>query len=198
MKLYRIIAEAQSGRVFETMGQTFGLSDEMAAQVVRYFLPPIRKVLERRCETLDGMISVLEFLGSRRCDRVMEDARMFGHARVSDEGERIVNYLFGDTGYARKLIEKRAKVLGVDAAALEKMLPFIAVLAIGAVEKRTRRPLGAVLQRIAKGETDPKDLLNPYSALAAHLRLRRDGERAGARRPTLFGSLFTRAEPRAA
>ncbi|MBC8048890.1 MAG: hypothetical protein H7X92_01930 [Chitinophagales bacterium] len=198
MKLFSIIADTQSGRAFENMGQTYGLSDEMAAQVTRYFLPPIKKVLSRRSETVDGMVSVLEFLGSRRCDRVMEDARMFGHPRVAEEGERILAYLFGDSGHTAKLIDKRARALQVEPRVLDQMLPFIAVLAIGAVEKRTRRPLGAVLQRMAKGATEPRDLLNPYAALAQHIKKRDAGGKNGGRRSFIFGGLFAKTESRSA
>jgi hypothetical protein len=193
MKLFRIIADAQSGKIFDHMGQAFGLSGEMAAVVTRYFLPPIKKVLERRSDTLEGMVSVLEFLGSRRCDRVMDDPRMFGHARVAEEGERILNYLFGESGYRATLIEKRAKALQVEPRVLEQALPFIAVIAIGAVEKRTRRPLGVVLHRMAKGAIQPPELLNPYAALAAHIKKRQPSKPW---RPSIFGSMFSRAEPR--
>ncbi len=196
MKLFRIIAETQSGRTFENMGQTYGLSDEMAAQVTRYFLPPIKKVLTRRAETVDGMVSVLEFLGSRRCDRVMEDSRMFAHPRVGEEGERILAYLFGENGHTAKLIEKRATALQVEPRVLNQMLPFIAVLAIGAVEKRTRRPLGVLLHRMTKGAMEPRDLLNPYTALAAQIKKR--GDRSGGKRPSLFGGLFAKTESRTA
>ncbi len=198
MKLFRIIADTQSGRTFENMGQTYGLSDEMAAQVTRYFLPPIKKVLARRSETVEGMVSVLEFLGARRCDRVMEDARMFGHPRVAEEGERILAYLFGENGHTAKLVEKRARALQVEPRVLDQMLPFIAVLAIGAVEKRTRRPLGVVLHRMAKGAMEPRDLLNPYTALAAQIKKRDASERNGGKRPSLFGGLFARPESRSA
>ncbi len=195
MKLFRIISNAQGGQIFLNMGQVFGLSDEMVAQAVRYFLPPIEKVIARRSESVDGLISVLEFLGSRRCDRAMADPRIFREQRVADEGQRILLYLFGKGGHVRKLIDNRARALQIDPEILEWMLPYIAVLAIGALEVRTRRPLGTVLHRLARGSLEPHTVLNPYVALAKQVKLRHEAM-AGLRQSRVtgfLGSLFGRS-----
>jgi hypothetical protein len=199
MKLFRIIACAQSGRIFEAMGNGFGLSDEMAAEAVRFFLPPLRKAVERRVETMDGLLSLLDFLGSRRCDRVMNDPRMFGHDKVEAEGRRILDYLFPDRGQVARMIEKRADLLKIDAEKLEQMLPFIAVLAVGAIEQKTRRPIGAMLHRLAGGEVEERAVINPYAELAAHLKRRKAEENSGrGGMSALLGSLFGRGETRPA
>jgi len=94
MKVFQIIASAQGAHIFSNMGQAFGFGDELMAQTVRYFVPPITKTIEKRAQTPEGLISVLEFLGSRRYDRFLEEPRIFGHAQIAEEGQRILNYLF--------------------------------------------------------------------------------------------------------
>ena len=170
MRVFQIIANAQSAHIFSNMGKAFGFGDELMAQTVRYFVPPITKSIEKRAQTPEGLISVLEFLGSRRYDRFLDDPRIFGHAQISEEGQRILDYLFVRKERVQKIIENRAKVLPIDPVTLEKLFPFIAVLAIAAIELRTRRPLGLILYRVTKGATDDRAIANPFLALVQYLR----------------------------
>jgi hypothetical protein len=170
MKLFQIIASAQGARIFTNMGQAFGFGDELMAQTVRYFIPPITKAIEKRAQTPEGLLSVLEFLGSRRYDRFLDDPRIFVHAQIAKEGQRVLDFLFAREARVQKIVENRARVLPIDPVTLEKLFPFIAVLAIGAIEVRTRRPLGVILYRVAKGATDDRAIANPFLALVQHLR----------------------------
>ncbi len=167
MKVFQIIANAQGARLFSNMGEAFGFGDELMAQTVRYFIPPITKTIEKRAQTPEGLISVLEFLGSRRYDRFLDDPRIFGHAQVAEEGQRILDYLFARKERMQKIIENRAKVLPIDPVTLEKLFPFIAVLAIAAIELRTRRPLGVILYRVLKGGADDRAIAKSVSCLGA-------------------------------
>jgi hypothetical protein len=188
MKLFQIIASAQGSRAFSNMGQAFGFTDELMAQTVRYFIPPIAKAIEKRAQTPEGLLSVLEFLGSRRFDRYLDDPRIFGHAQIFKEGDRVLDYLFVRDARIKKIIENRTKVLPIEAAALEKILPYIAVMVIGAIEIKTRRPLGVIWHRIAKGNSDDRALANPYLALAQHLR-KQERDQKDHRRRRLFSFL---------
>jgi len=170
MKLFQIIASAQGSRAFSNMGQAFGFTDELMAQAVRYFIPPMAKAIEKRAQTHEGLLAVLEFLGSRRYDRFLDDPRIFGHGQVQKEGERVLEYLFVRDSRVKKIIENRTKVLPIEAPALQNILPYIAVMVIGAIEVKTRRPLGVIWHRIAKGAADDRELANPYLALAQHLK----------------------------
>jgi hypothetical protein len=180
MKLFQIIANAQGTRTFFNMGQAFGYGDELMAQAVRYFIPPIAKAIERRAQTPEGLLSVLEFLGSRRYGRFLDDPRIFGHDQVLKEGERVLGYLF-----AR---DERIKRLPIEPAAIHRLLPYIAVMVIGAIEVRTRRPLGVIWHRITKGATDHRAIANPYLALAEHLK-RQERDQRDQRRRRLFAFL---------
>jgi Bacterial protein of unknown function (DUF937) len=188
MKLFQIIAGAQGGRAFFHMGQAFGFGDELMAQTVRYFVPAISKAIEKRAQTPEGLLSVLEFLGSRRYDRFLDDSRIFGHEQVLREGQRVLDYLFAREERVKKIIEKRAEVLPIDAATLHGIFPYIAVMVIGAIERRTRRPLGVIWHRITKGATDDRAIANPYLALAEHLK-RQERDQKDQRRRRLFAFL---------
>lgn len=182
MKVLQIITNAQDARLFSNMGQAFGFSDELMAQTVRYFVPPVTKAIEKRAQTPEGLMSVLEFLGSRRYDRFLNDPRIFGHAQIAEEGQRILDYLFVRKERIQKIIGNRAEVLPIDPVTLEIMFPFIAILAIAAIEIKTRRPLGLILYRITKGATDDHAIANPFLALAQYLKKQDQQQKEGRKR----------------
>ena len=197
MRLFRTIASAQGGRAFANMGAAFGLNDELAAQVVRYFLPPILKSISKRTETSQGLLYFLEFVGSHHNERYWSDPGVFGHPQIESEGNAILATLFPNPAHIRKIITNRARVLPVAMPILELMFPYVAILALGAIEHRTREPLGKILRHLAHERLDPISAANPYKPLADEIRRRRLTSKArDVTRRTgfagMFGSLFTR------
>lgn len=203
MRLFRSIASAQGGRVFANMGAAFGVNDELAAQIVRYFLPPITKNISKRMENSQGLIYFLELIGTRRHDRYLADPGIFGHPDVESQGRAILGTLFPNAAHIRKIISNRTKVLPVSPDLLETMLPYIAVLAVGAIELKTRQPLKGILLNILNGRADPVAAENPYRALAGEIRRRLiaadlPGQDRRSGIAGVFGALFSKDAERAA
>ncbi len=151
------------------------MDDELAAQVVRYFLPPIKKCISRHMQTPQGLVYFLEMIGTRRHDHYLADPGIFGDPQVEEEGRTILSNLFANPGQLRRIINNRTKVLPVQPEILERMLPYAALFAIGAIEQKTRQPLQGILIKLLNGRADPVAASNPYKSLAAEIR-RRHGD----------------------
>jgi hypothetical protein len=203
MKLFRSIAGAQGGRVFANMGAAFGINDELAAQAVRYFLPPITKSIARRMEHARGLVYFLEMIGSRRHDRYLADPGIFGHPQVEAEGRIILATLFPNSSQLQRIVANRTRVLPIPPALLEQMLPYIAILAVGAIELKTRQPMKEIMVKLLQGRADPVAAANPYRALASEIRRRqaaadqRDQDRR-AGLSAVISAIFARQEARTA
>ena len=187
--------------MFANMGAAFGISDELAAQTVRYFLPPIVRSITRQTESSQGLLQFLEFLGTRRFDRYMDDPTIFGHPHVEAHGRAVLAALFPKGPQVRKIIVNRAQVLPIQPQVLEAIFPYVAVLALGGIEQKTRAPLATILQKLASGRVDAQRMSNPYTALAQEIRARRAAKESEGRRGGAFGvigSLFARSDARPA
>lgn len=190
--------------MFANLGAAFGISDELAAQAVRYFLPPIVKGIARQTESSRGLLQFLEFVGSMRFDLFLDDPAIFGQQHIEDHGRAILNSLFQKPEHLRKIVSNRAKVLPISPRVLEAMFPYIAVLALGGIEQKTRQPLVTILQGLAFEKLDTDRLSNPYAALAREIRGRRIAarKRPGAKRSAglsgVIGSLFAKSDARTA
>lgn len=202
MRLFRSIASAQNGRVFNHMGAAFGINDELAAQVVRYFLPPLHKAMLKRMETPGGLMMLLELIGLRRHDRYLADPGIFRHPQIEMEGRALLTTLIPNRNFIAKIIDNRARVLRLPPEMLEKMLPFVTILVFGAVELKTRQPLKKVTLKIRGDKADPAALANPYKILADEIRQRKMAkgleEEKRVSLTSVIGALFSRTDERRA
>lgn len=202
MRLFRTIAGAQDGRVFTHMGDAFGINDELAAQVVRYFLPPLHKAILKRMETQSGLIMLLELIGSRRHDRYLADPGLFYRPTVEAEATALMTTLIPNRLYIRKIIENRTKVLPLPPETLEAMLPYITIMLFGALELRTRQPLKDILLKVMDGRADPVAAGNPYRSLAESIRQRQEhpsgDEEKRSALTSVIGALFRKSDERRA
>jgi hypothetical protein len=94
-------------------------------------------------------------------------------------------------------------VLPVRPETLEAMFPYVALLAFAAIERRTRAPLGSILQHLTKERLDEAGMANPYKTLAGEIRRRRMTSKARSMHQRgvlagVFGALFARADARTA
>ena len=169
------------------------------AQVVRYFLPPIVKSVTRRAETSSGLIYLLEFIGTGATTAISPTPASSCIRKWRRKAARYWPRCSPIRCICSKIVGNRAKVLPLRPEMLERMLPYVAILALGAIELKTRQPLKAVLLRILNGRADPVAMANPYKALAGEVRRRRVAElgRNKDRRSGLaavFGTLFARSD----
>jgi len=202
MRLFRSIASAQGGQVFANMGAAFGINDEQAAQLVRYFMPPVTKSIIRRTESANGLVKFLDLIGTRRFDRYLADPGIFGHPQIEAEGRAILKTLFPNPDHLERIIGNRIKVLPVPPELVGRMLPYVAILALGAIELKTRQPLKEVVVKLLNGRADPVAAQNPYRALATEIRQRKTAHGAEdekrARLTSVIGTLFRKTDERRA
>lgn len=194
MKLFQIIASAQNGRAFSNMSQALGYEDELLAKSTKYFIPVLTRALERQTQSAAGLQQVLEFFASRRFDRLLNDPRLFIHQNAKLEGERILDYLFGQETRIAKIVSNRAKVLAVPSNELRELFPVITVMIFGAVDIRTRRPMALILQRLTNGIADDRNAANPYLGVSQYLKNRERMENEP-KRKRLFAFLTTANTP---
>ncbi len=202
MRLFRSISSAQNGRIFQHMGAAFGMNDELAAQVVRYFLPPLHKAIRKRMESPTGLVTLLELIGSQRHDRYLADPGIFRHPQIEAEGRALLTALIPNRAYIRKIIDNRAKVLPLTPEQLERMLPYVTILTFGALELKTRQPMKDILLKLLGGKADPVAAANPYKSLAQAIRERQAAKGQEEEKRTgltgVIGALFGRSDEKKA
>lgn len=191
MKLFQTIAAAQNGRLFPLLGQAYGVDANLAAQIVRLFLPAVTKAVARRAETGEGVVTLLQFLGAERYDETLDRPDVFRDSRLAEEGRYILHMLFAHAGQIDKIVANRAKVLPVADTLLADMFPHIALVGVAALQRCSREPLKVILEGLTESVAEPRSIANPYAALADEVELRLQRDRGSKRSLSgVFGTLF--------
>lgn len=172
MKLFRIIAGAQKGRVFANLGALVGLSEETTAKCVECLAQPLVDALGRRTSDRQGVIDLLDLFSARRYDRFITTTQIFGHPRSAAEGQRILDFLVGDRETLEHIIQTQQEKFALERTAVEALLPYVAIMVMGAMEHRLRQPFLDIVRKLDDPELVQQAERNPFVTLAELLRTR--------------------------
>jgi len=172
MKLFRIIASAQEGRVFANLGGLVGLSEETTAKCVECLVQPLVDALGRRTSDREGVIDLLDLFSARRYDRFLTTTQIFGHPRSAAEGQRILDFLIGDRETLEHIIQTQQEQFELERTTVEALLPYAAIMVMGAMEHRLRAPFCEIVKKLDDPELVQQAERNPFVTLAELLRAR--------------------------
>lgn len=172
MKLFRIIAGAQGGRVFANLGALVGLSEEDTARCVECLSQPLIEAVERRTGDREGVIDLLDLFSARRYDRFLTSTQIFGHPRSGTEGQRILDFLIEDRETLEHIIAVQQDKFGLERTTIDALLPYAAIMVMGAMEYRLREPFTEIVARLDNPELTAQAARNPFVTLAEVLRSR--------------------------
>jgi hypothetical protein len=172
MKLFRIIAGAQGGRVFANLGALVGLSEEDTARCAECLSEPLVEAVERRTSDREGVIELLDLFSARRYDRFLTSTQIFGHPRSGAEGQRILDFLIEDRETLDHIISVQQEKFGLERTTIEALLPYVAIMVMGAMEHRLHSPFTEIVDRLEDPELSAQAKRNPFVTLAEVLRSR--------------------------
>ncbi len=172
MKLFRIIAGAQKGRVFANLGALVGLTEETTAKCVECLAEPLVDALGRRTSDRQGVIDLLDLFSARRYDRFLTTTQIFGHPRSAAEGQRLLDFLIGDRETLEHIIRTQQEKFDLERTTVEALLPYAAIMVMGAMEHRLRGPFVEIVKKLEDPELLKQAECNPFVTLADVLRSR--------------------------
>ncbi len=203
MKLFRIIASAQNGKVFANLGALVGLPEEATAKCVECLSQPLVDALGRRTSDREGVIDLLDLFSARRYDRFLTTTQIFGHPRSAAEGQRILDFLIEDRETLDHIIRAQQDRFGLERTTIDALLPYVAIMVMGAMEHRLREPFTEIVRKLDDPELLAQAQRNPFVTLAELLRARAGtgseqaeaGENADAEKETAEVSTQRTSEP---
>jgi len=172
MKLLHIISSAQGGRVYANLGAVVGLSEEATGQCVECLAQPLVDALSRRTSDREGVIELLDLFSARRYDRFLTSTQIFGHPRSGTEGQRIVDFLIEDRETLEHIISVQQDSSGLERTTIDALLPYVAIMVMGAMEHRLREPFTQIVAKLDDPELLAQAQRNPFVTLAELLRAR--------------------------
>ena len=151
LPLYDMLANSQNGQGMEMLSRQFGLSQQQTQAAVEALLPAFSQGLKRNASDPYGIGAFMSALSTGQHAKYFEDAQNAFSPQGVQEGNGILNNLFGSKDLSRAVAQQAAQVTGIGQNVLQQMLPVIASMIMGGLFKQSTGQMQAAQQAAGFG-----------------------------------------------
>lgn len=137
MNMMDMIMAAAGGQAPQQVGQQFGLNQQQSQGAIAALLPAISSALKQNTSSPQGLAGLLGALQNGQHGQYLDNPAQLGQPAAVSEGNAILGHLFGSKDVSRAVASKASAQSGVGADVLKKMLPMVAMMAMGSLGKQT-------------------------------------------------------------
>lgn len=137
MNMMDMIMAAAGGNASQQLGQQFGLNQNQSQGAIAALLPAISSALKQNTSSPQGLAGLLGALQNGNHSQYLDNPTQLGQPAAVSEGNAILGHLFGSKDVSRAVAGRAAETSGVSSDILKKMLPMVAMMAMGSLGKQT-------------------------------------------------------------
>lgn len=135
MDIKTVIDTAQGGAAIDNLASAFGVPRDKAEAVANAMMTALSERIERNTLSRGGVADILELLGDKSAGRALGDAKLAA-PDIKQSGDHVLDVLIGNKHISRGIAQRAGRQSGVDPATVEKMLPVVASLLVGGLQKQ--------------------------------------------------------------
>ena len=151
MKLYDIIAGAQSGPAIQNLARAAEVQPEQLDVAIQAVLPEFSRAIERNTLSRGGLADLVAALGDGHHEVILDNPAALADPRVVDDGNQILGHMLGSRDRSRAVASQAAQAAGLSDSLIRMLMPIIAQMVMGAIAKWAKGGLGDVIQKIPGG-----------------------------------------------
>lgn len=157
MNMFDILREAQGGNGIDNLARQFGLGKQETEQVLQQVLPAMSAGFKQRTQSADGLESMLRRIQGTDYEDVYEDPSALQSEATRARGNDVLAEVFGSKDVSREVAQKAEFASGIGSTVIKAMLPMIASMVLGGMQRKTSRDtgmggiLGTLIQGMAGG-----------------------------------------------
>ena len=157
MNMFDILREAQGGNGIDNLARQFGLGRQETEQVLRHVLPAMSAGFKQRTRSESGLDSLLRRIQGTDYEEVYEDPAALQREATREKGNQVLAEVFGSKDVSRAVAQKAEFASGIGGTVIKAMLPMIASMVLGGMQKKTSSDsgmggiLGSLIQGMAGG-----------------------------------------------
>ncbi|MEM6670484.1 MAG: DUF937 domain-containing protein [Pseudomonadota bacterium] len=143
MNMLEILAQAQGGQGMDALARKFGVDPATAESVARSVLPALSSGVKRRAAEPDGLASIAAMIKDTDVEAAF-DAPEANEDLAQQKGAAFLENLFGGSRSQVEgaVAERAAQQSGVGADLVQSMLPMLASMVLGGMQKRESQDPG--------------------------------------------------------
>ena len=148
MKIENVLQSAQAGSAFVNLASSFGVNPSQASTAISTILEELSRRIERNTLSRGGVADMVALLDRPAAGRALLDPQRLAAPDTISAGDHVLNVLIGNKDTSRAIAQRAARASGLDETVLKKMLPVVASMMIGGLQKETLGNLARRLQTI--------------------------------------------------
>lgn len=153
VQILDILRASQGGSLNDTLATAFGLEPKAAKDVSGGLVEELSRALERNTLSRGGVSDLIEMVGQGGHTKYLDDDANLASAETKQDGDALLAQILGTKHQSRGVAARVGRQTGVAPSIIEKMLPAIAAMMMGGVEKQVGGQLGDLTQRFGGGST---------------------------------------------
>ncbi len=139
MNLLETILSAGNGGALQQLAKNFNLDESQAKGAIGALMPALTNGMKKNAATPDGLQGLIGALQGGNHKRYLDNPQSLSAPETIADGNGILGHLLGSKEVSRQVAAQAASQTGVDANVLKKMLPMLAAMAMGSMEKQTNQ-----------------------------------------------------------
>ena len=143
MNIMEMVLNAQNGDAVTQLGRQLGLSDDQVKSAMGQLVPALSSGLKRNMASPQGLEALLGAVQSGRHARYVEDPRSLEGPETLADGNAILGHILGSKDVSRRVAARAAENTGIDSSLLKSMLPMVAAMVMGSLNKQAAGPADA-------------------------------------------------------
>ena len=136
MNILDILLQSPKGGPLDALSSISGLKPNQMQQLLGQVLPVIAGGLRNGTSTSSGLDRLIRALNSGNHNRYYDQPNILNSQNTRVDGNGILGHILGNKDASRSLASHAASNTGIDSALIKKLLPVIATVVMGALNKR--------------------------------------------------------------
>lgn len=138
MYIEEIVASSQHGATFENLADSYGVSRRRTRIAASSLMEDLIDRIERQTISRGGLADFMQLLGDGAAGRALFDPLHLADPAIISSGDHVLDVLVGDKHVSRGFAARAARKSGLDVEVVKQMLPVVASMIVGGLQKQTQ------------------------------------------------------------
>lgn len=131
-----------------SLAKAFGLDPAVAQPAVASLADALSTRMTRNMLSRGGVADIVDLISNPNAARPLQDANAAATPETIDEGNHVLDVLIGNKHISRGIAARTAADTGVDVNILKQMLPAVAAMMIGGLQKQAAPAINKIASKV--------------------------------------------------
>lgn len=143
-----ILNSAEAQAAITGVAKAYGIDPQRAAPAVASLAEAVTSRLTRLTLSRGGIADIVGLLGEPNAQRALSDPSTATDQATIDDGNHVLDVLIGNKHVSRGIAQRAASQSGIDVEVAKKLLPVVASMIIGGMQKTAEPQIAKMASKI--------------------------------------------------